>query len=127
MFCLQTRWHGGYSVWQLKTAYFTPLIQPTATRGSASQRILALLVLFDEIIIHDFSEGSFRIPDLENEGVVQVIARAEAAQPVKPLGTRWETWTTLAEGRPTALSNWSIKNRNPLSAPIRQSRPQRAW
>ena len=73
---------------------------PTATRGLARQRTLSLLVLFDKIIVHDFSEGSFRIPDLENEGVVQVIARAEAVQPVSPLRTRWKHGPLRGRGRP---------------------------
>jgi hypothetical protein len=48
---------------------------PTPGRGAVSQRALSFLVLFDNIIIHDFSTGAFRIPDLESEGILQVITR----------------------------------------------------
>lgn len=63
---------------------------PIPQRGAASQRALSFLVLFDKVIVHDFSEGAFRIPDLESDGIVQVIARGEPATPVEPLNTRWK-------------------------------------
>ena len=48
---------------------------PTPKHGAVSQRALSFLVLFDNVIIHDFSHGAFRIPDLEGEGILQVITR----------------------------------------------------
>jgi hypothetical protein len=35
--------------------------------GASAQHALSLLVLFDRLVIHDFGEGTFRIPDLEKE------------------------------------------------------------
>jgi hypothetical protein len=63
---------------------------PVPQRGIVSQRTLSLFVLFDKIIVHDFSDGDFRIPDLENDGSVQVIARETPVHPVEPLPTRWK-------------------------------------
>jgi hypothetical protein len=40
-------------------------ILPTLKRGVVSQRALAFLVLFDNVIIHDFSNGAFHTPNLE--------------------------------------------------------------
>ncbi len=64
-------------------------ITPTPIRGAVSQRALSFLVLFDNVIIHDFGNGTFRIPDLEGEGILQVIARGKPARAIKPLRTRW--------------------------------------
>lgn len=44
-------------------------ITPAPKRGAVSQRALSFLVLFDNVIIHDFSNGAFRIPDLEGDGI----------------------------------------------------------
>jgi hypothetical protein len=75
---------------------------PIPQRGAASQRALSFLVLFDKVIVHDFSEGAFRIPDLESDGIVQVIARGEPAQPVEPLRTRWKEGPLRKRRRPPA-------------------------
>jgi hypothetical protein len=57
---------------------------PIPMRGPVSQRTLSLLVLFDKIIIHDFSEGSYRIPDLEKEGIIEIIAVATQLNQLSP-------------------------------------------
>ena len=75
---------------------------PIPKRGAVSQRALKFLVLFDKVIIHDFSEGAFRIPDLESDGVVQVIARGKPARPVEPLRTRWKRGPLRNRRRPPA-------------------------
>lgn len=75
---------------------------PTPQRGAVSQRVLSFLVLFDKIIVHDFSEGAFRIPDLESDGIVQVIPRREPAGPVEPLRTRWKQGPLRSRRRPPA-------------------------
>jgi len=75
---------------------------PIPQRGAVSQRALSLLVLFDKVIVHDFSEGAFRIPDLERDGIVQVIARGEPARPVEPLRTRWKEGPLRKRRRPPA-------------------------
>jgi hypothetical protein len=77
-------------------------VAPIAKRGAVSQRTLSLLVLFDKIIVHDFSEGSYRIPDLENEGIIEVIARGNPTGPVKPLRTRWKQGPLHTRRRPPA-------------------------
>ncbi len=38
--------------------------------GRAMQRALSLIVLFDRLVIHDFGDGTFRLPVLEDEGIV---------------------------------------------------------
>ena len=75
---------------------------PIPKGGAVSQRALSFLVLFDKVIVHDFSEGSFRLPDLENDGIVEVIARGEPAQPVEPLRTRWKKGPLRKRRRPPA-------------------------
>lgn len=77
-------------------------VAPIAKRGAVSQRTLSLLVLFDKIIVHDFSEGSYRIPDLENEGIIEVIARGNPTETVKPLRTRWKQGPLHSRRRPPA-------------------------
>jgi len=63
--------------------------QPTRSRLThVSQRALSLIVLFDRLVIHDFSPGTLRLPDLENEGIVEVVPRYEPPRYPKPLNTR---------------------------------------
>jgi hypothetical protein len=75
---------------------------PTPKRGAVSQRALSFLVLFDSVIIHDFSNGAFRIPDLEGEGILQVIAREQPSRAVEPLRTRWRLGPLRNRRRPPA-------------------------
>jgi hypothetical protein len=37
---------------------------PRTRSGTAGQRALSLLILFDHLVIHDFGPGTFRLPDL---------------------------------------------------------------
>jgi hypothetical protein len=76
---------------------------PTPQRRSLGQRALSLLVLFDKVLVHDFSEGAFRIPDLESEGVVQVVARGNPVGPVQPLQTYWRRGPLKNRSRPPRL------------------------
>src|ERR1044071_7753276 len=73
---------------------------PTPKRGAVSQRALSFLVLFDNIIIHDFSHGAFRMPDLERQGILQVITREKPARAVAPLRTRWQLGPLRNRRRP---------------------------
>lgn len=75
---------------------------PIPERGAISQRTLSFLVLFDKVIIHDFSERAFRIPDLESAGVVRVIAREMPSRAVEPLRTRWKEGPLRSRRRPPA-------------------------
>ena len=54
------------------------------------QRILSLIVLFDKVLIHDFTEGTFRIPDLEIDGIVDVKAVGEPLRTISPLSIKWK-------------------------------------
>jgi hypothetical protein len=73
---------------------------PTPRLGKLSQRTLSLLVLFDKVIVHDFSKGSFRVPDLENEGAIQVMARSSPVGQVEPLSTQWRLGPLGSRKRP---------------------------
>lgn len=75
---------------------------PAPLRGAINQRTLSLLVLFDQIIVHDFSNSAFRIPDLENDGIVKVIARETPANPVEPLPTHWKKGPLRGRKKPPA-------------------------
>jgi hypothetical protein len=77
-------------------------IPPPLKRGVASQRALAFLVLFDNVMIHDFSNGAFRIPNLEDEGILQVTARGEPTRAVTPLRPRWRRGPLRNRRRPPA-------------------------
>jgi hypothetical protein len=74
---------------------------PTPRLRGVSQRVLSLLVLFDKILVHDFSPGpAFRIPDLEGEGIVQVVAQGEPIGPVEPLQTHWKLGPLKSRRKP---------------------------
>jgi hypothetical protein len=75
---------------------------PTPRLGKLTQRTLSLLVLFDRVIVHDFSEGSFRVPDLESDGAVQVMARSSPVGKVEPLPTQWRLGPLGTRKRPPA-------------------------
>jgi hypothetical protein len=69
-------------------------------RKLISQRALSLIILFDRLVIHDFSKGVLRLPDLEKEGIVEVVAAHETPQRPKALSTRWEKGHLGSRGRP---------------------------
>ncbi len=63
---------------------------PPTSGGLARQRALSLLVLFDQILIHEDGPGNLRIPDLEQEGIVKIIPATEpSGRDVSPLSTTW--------------------------------------
>jgi hypothetical protein len=49
--------------------------EPRTRSGLAKQRALSLIVLFDRLSIPDPGLNSFRLPDLEKEGIVEIIPR----------------------------------------------------
>jgi hypothetical protein len=64
------------------------------------QRALSLIVLFDRLVIHDFGEGTFRLPDLENEGIVEVIPADWKPGKTAGLKTQWRKGRLGSRGRP---------------------------
>jgi hypothetical protein len=77
--------------------------KPQKGHGITGQRALSLIVLFDRLLIHDFGGGAFRLPDLEKEGIVEIIPANQPPR-VKPLATAWSKGELGSRGRPpTAL------------------------
>lgn len=63
---------------------------PPASGRLARQRALSLLVLFDQILIHEDGPGDLRIPDLEQEGIIKIIpATGPSDGDVPSLATTW--------------------------------------
>jgi len=78
----------------------TPDDQHPRTRsGTAGQRALSLLILFDRLVIHDFSQGTFRLPDLEKEGIVEIIPADQLPNDVPALSTKWRKGRLGSGGR----------------------------
>ena len=67
--------------------------------GTACQRALSLLVLFDQIVLHDFGEA-FRLPDLEKCGIVEVISAVEPTN-VQPLRVSRRKSSSILGGYPS--------------------------
>jgi len=72
---------------------------PSSLPGMARQRALSLLILFDRLVIHEFGGGGFRLPDLEQEGIVEIIPAIEPPVSV-PLATKWEKGRLGSPNRP---------------------------
>jgi len=70
------------------------------TFGTAMQRALSLIVLFDRLVIHDFGEGAFRLPDLESEGVVEILPADWKPGTTIGLRTEWRKGRLGSRGRP---------------------------
>jgi hypothetical protein len=68
-------------------------------KGVVRQRSLSPLVLFDQLVLHDFG-GAFRLPDLEKDGIVEVVRVDEPPGEVAPLRTRWKKGPMALRGRP---------------------------
>lgn len=51
------------------------------------QAALSLMILFDKLVVHDLSPspGTFRFPDLERDGVLEIVAGSEPTARVPPL------------------------------------------
>jgi hypothetical protein len=63
--------------------------QPHTRPGTARQRALTLLVLFDSLVVHEYGEGTFRLPDLEKDGIVEIISSRQAPYNGPALRTKW--------------------------------------
>ena len=68
--------------------------------GASAHHALSLLVLFDRLVIHDFGEGTFRIPDLEQEGIVEVLPGDWKPGKMTALRTKWKKGLLGSRGRP---------------------------
>src|SRR6266478_2748501 len=73
---------------------------PQVRRSQARQRALTLLVLFDRIILHELGEGDFRLPDLENDGIVEVIPLLHPESSAKPIRSSWRRGSLKHHGKP---------------------------
>jgi hypothetical protein len=69
------------------------------TGGLTRQRALSLLILFDQLVLHDINDA-FRLPDLEKDGIVEVMPAATMPKGVQPLDTRWRNGPLAHRGRP---------------------------
>lgn len=88
-----------------------PLEPPPQKRaGFAGQRALSLIVLFDRLLIHEFGGGTFRLPDLEKEGIVEIIPADQPRVGAQPLPTAWRKGRLSSRGRPpkTLLRSLSL-------------------
>ena len=74
---------------------------PTLSKGGgpARQRALTLLLLFDHLVLHDYND-TFRLPDLERDGIVEVVQSSGPVENVAPLPTRWRRGPLAHRGRP---------------------------
>ena len=53
------------------------------------QTVLSLLVLFDNLIVHNSHPNEYRIPDLEHDGILQVVNVPEPITKPAPLKSKW--------------------------------------
>jgi hypothetical protein len=74
--------------------------EPRRRAGIAGQRALSLIVLFDRLLIHEFGKGTLRLPDLEKEGIVEIIPADQPPAGVPPLPTTWRKGKLGPRGRP---------------------------
>src|ERR1035441_444120 len=75
-------------------------LAPQRRAGMARQRALSLIVLFDRLLIHEFGKGAFRLPDLEKDGIVEIIPADQPSVAVPPLETTWRKGELGSRGRP---------------------------
>ena len=73
---------------------------PRTRPGTAGQRALSLLILFDRLVIHDFGPGTFRLPDLEKEGIVEIVPADQLPDNLPALNTKWRKGRLGSRGRP---------------------------
>jgi hypothetical protein len=73
---------------------------PRSRAGMAGQRALSLIVLFDKLLIHEFGRSAWRLPDLEKEGIVEIIPADQPAAGVPPLPTNWRKGELGSRRRP---------------------------
>ncbi len=67
--------------------------------AATQQRALSLLVLFDRLVVHDINDA-FRLPDLEKDGLIEVVPASEPPVEIPPLRTRWRRGPMALRGRP---------------------------
>src|SRR5580698_7050038 len=68
--------------------------------GTTTQRALSLIILFERLVIHDFGQGTFRLPDLENEGIVEILPADWKPGTAVGLRTEWRKGRLGSRGRP---------------------------
>jgi hypothetical protein len=83
---------------------------PRKGAGLAAQRALSLIVLFDRLLIHDFGRGTFRLPDLEKEGIVEIIPADKVPTGIPALTTKRRPGKLGSRRRPpkTLLQSLSL-------------------
>jgi hypothetical protein len=56
------------------------------------QAVLSLIILFDKLVVHDLSpnSGTFRLPDLEKSGVLEIVATDEPLTKPAPIKSSWK-------------------------------------
>jgi hypothetical protein len=89
---------------------------PRTRRGPTRQRALSLLVLFDQVVIYDLNDV-FRLPDLEKEGIVEIIGAGKEPDDGRRLKSKWKKGRCGSRGRPPAgllRSLYMIENSRPL-------------
>jgi hypothetical protein len=69
-------------------------------QSRVGERALSLLVLFDRVSIHEYGEGTLRLPDLEGEGIVEIIAANKPSKIQPALSTNWVKGRLGARERP---------------------------
>jgi hypothetical protein len=74
--------------------------EPQTRPGLARQRALSLIVLFDRLSVPDPGQNPFRLPDLEKEGIVEIIPVDHSSVAVHPLGTKWRKGKLGLRSRP---------------------------
>jgi hypothetical protein len=58
------------------------------------QAALSLMVLFDKLVIHEITPNTFRLPDLERDGVLEIVTAPEAITKIAPLKSAWKPTKT---------------------------------
>jgi hypothetical protein len=74
--------------------------KPRTGHGNARQRVLSLLVLFDRLVIHELGAATFRLPDLEKDGIVEVIPGGQPLGDAPALRTKWRKGRLALRERP---------------------------
>jgi len=61
------------------------------TKPKDRQAVLSLFVLFDKLVVHDLNPGAigFRLPDLERDGILEVVTAGEPSAKPAPLRSSW--------------------------------------
>src|SRR2546428_7202769 len=57
-------------------------------------------MLFDRLVIHEVGGGGFRLPNLEKEGIPEIIPVVEVPGGVPPLASKWKKGRLGSRNRP---------------------------